>query len=112
MATQSDEEKPPPCPECGSAREWSDYWTDAPVALCVPCEAKRSMTGRTGEHRPDGKCWTGDCSERHFGALAPLPEGYSVWWHGEHEHYFEESTSSEDRERAEAFLRGELPDWP
>ena len=35
---------------------------------------------------PDGLCLSG-CVERKFGALAPLPEGYSVWWHEEHEHY-------------------------
>lgn len=27
------------------------------------------------------------CREVHFGALPPLPAGYSVWWHDEHEHY-------------------------
>ncbi len=39
------------------------------------------------ERGPDGRCWAGACHERHYGALPPLPEGYSVWWHGEHEHY-------------------------
>lgn len=36
-------------------------------------------------HGPDGLCLR-DCYEVRFGAI-PLPAGYSVWWHGEHEHY-------------------------
>ena len=34
---------------------------------------------------PDGICLPG-CREVRFGAL-PMPPGYSVWWHEEHEHY-------------------------
>lgn len=36
---------------------------------------------------PDDLCWDGRCYEVRWGALPPLPAGYSVWWHGEHEHY-------------------------
>lgn len=36
-------------------------------------------------HVRDG-CWSDGCYEINFGCL-PMPEGYSVWWHGEHEHY-------------------------
>jgi len=35
---------------------------------------------------PDGLCVDG-CGEYNFGCLPPLPDGYSVWWHAEHEHY-------------------------
>ena len=34
---------------------------------------------------PDDICLP-DCQEVRFGAL-PMPPGYSVWWHEEHEHY-------------------------
>lgn len=34
---------------------------------------------------PDDLCLS-ECYEVNFGAL-PMPEGYSVWWHVEHEHY-------------------------
>ncbi len=34
---------------------------------------------------PDGLCLS-ECYKVNFGAL-PMPEGYSVWWHAEHEHY-------------------------
>jgi hypothetical protein len=35
--------------------------------------------------RFDGLCW-GGCQRVRFGAV-PMPEGYEVWWHEEHEHY-------------------------
>ena len=35
---------------------------------------------------PDGWC-VYNCVLINFGALQSLPIGYSVWWHGEHEHY-------------------------
>ena len=35
---------------------------------------------------PLGLCTDG-CYEVRFGCLMPLPKGYSVWWHEEHEHY-------------------------
>ncbi len=38
------------------------------------------------QHGPYGNCLR-ECCEREFGALPPLPPGYSVWWHAEHEHY-------------------------
>lgn len=40
----------------------------------------------TAERGPQGLC-SYACYEVDFGALHPLPEGYSVWWHEGHEHY-------------------------
>ena len=40
-----------------------------------------------GSFGPDGMCHSNECREISFGALKPLPTGYSVWLHAEHEHY-------------------------
>jgi hypothetical protein len=46
----------PPCPDCGSERYWSDYFTDELIPMCVTCISRRQFE-ESKSRREATKSW-------------------------------------------------------